>query len=349
MTGLIVRPANLDSDQEGRTVLLGFLDLVSSIETLKHDWYQRRAGFSQVKIRQMVRDMVAGASVPPITLGMRGDKFDVHNDSTVILNDPVYIIDGLQRWSAAMLAMEQGAKVRLAVHLYFNTEETFEIALFRELNTKRTGMAPSIHIRNEKSVSRIAGTLYGMSINEPKFALLNRVCWDQRSEPEQHLINGMCLLVTTAALHHHHFRCSGLTGVFHLLNLIDERVDLVGLQRTRENLVHFFDTVDTLWGIRSLRKAETHLKSGWLITLARMFSDLTEFWKEDDKTLFVPAQLLRDLKRLDPKDDEMARLAGGSKSAQEVLYQMFLARLNKGKVNKLIDRYVKESIREAAE
>jgi len=131
MSGLIIRPANLDSDAEtGQPILLGFLDLPSSIDNLKHDWYQRKAGFSPVKIRNMVRDMKAGDRMPTLVLGMRGDNFTADADGSVTLNDPVFVIDGLQRWMAAVVAAEDGCVVRLSIQVFFNTTEEFEIALF---------------------------------------------------------------------------------------------------------------------------------------------------------------------------------------------------------------------------
>jgi hypothetical protein len=352
MTGLIIKPANLDGDDGGRAILVGFLDLQSSIDNLKHEWYQRRAGFSAVKIRNMVRDLVAGDRMPAIVLGMRGEAFDAREDGSVILHDPTYIIDGLQRWTAAVIAAEEGAEARLAVQLYFKTDEEFEIALFRKLNSSHTSIAPSILIRNERQQSRIAATLFGLSNNDPHFALLNRVCWDQRQEPEVHLINGATLLNTLMALHTHVLHVQHATKVLNILSALDSKIDLVGLQQARDNLIHFFDVIDEIWGIRNAttKSGLIYLRQGWLTTFAKLFSDFTEFWKDvDNKELFVPASLRRDLKRIDPRDAELVRLSGGNSTARELLYQMFVQRLNKGKVNRLIDRYQKQAIKEAAE
>lgn len=348
---LIIRPGNLATGEGDRPILLGFLDLNSSIDSLKHDWYQRRAGFSPVKIRKLVKDMAAGDQMPPVVIGMRGDNFSVDAEETVTLNDQTVIIDGLQRWTAALLAAEEGASIRLGAQVYFNTTEEFEIQLFRKLNSSQTGVAASVLIRNEKHLSRVAGSLFGMSGNQPDFALLNRICWEQRFEPEHHLLTGMTLLHCLITLHTHILRINGYSKALNLLAGADAKIDLVGLQLARENLVRFFDVVDETWGIRGIgvKRGQTHLTQGWLLTCARLFSDFNEFWKDDDKTFFVSAPLMRELKRLDARDEELARLAGGNKNSRLLLYQHFVNRLNKGKVNKMIDRYTKESMREAAE
>jgi hypothetical protein len=338
--GLLIRKGNLGDDEEGSTILIGFLDLVSSINNLTPSWYQRAAGFSPQKIRQLSTDFLAGDQMPPIVLGMRGENFDVLEDGTIRLLDPTYVVDGLQRWYAALAVMEQRPALRLAVMVYLNTTEESEIALFRKLNTKRTGVSPSIHIRNEKNHSRVAATLYGMSANQPDFALFERVAWDQRFY-EKDLVSGATLLLVLTQLHVHILRVQPSNRVIELLPLIDKNIDHVGLQKSRENLIHFFDVLDELWCIRNIllrNRGTYHLKQGWLITLAKLFSDFTEFWDASDKTLFVSAALKRDLARLDPKDEECVRLAAGTKSARELLYQLFVQNLNKGRVNKLIDR-----------
>jgi hypothetical protein len=349
--GLLIRKGNLGEGEEGSTILIGFLDLLSSIDNLNVSWYQRAAGFSQQKIRQLANDLRAGDQMPPIVLGMRGDQFDVLDDGTIKLRDPVYIIDGLQRWFAALSVREQKPGLRLAVMVYLNTAEEIEIALFRKLNTKRTGVSPSIHIRNEKNRSRVAATLCGLSTNQPDFALFERIAWDQRFDPDRDLLSGATLFLVLTQLHVHILRVEQAFRITELLTLVDTRIDHLGLQKGRENLIHFFDVVDELWGIRAVshRHGTPHLKQGWLLTLAKLFSDFTEFWDKTDKTLFVSAALKRDLERLDPKDDEFVRLATGTKTARELLYQLFVQRLNKGRTNKLIDRYMKKSLNEAAE
>ena len=83
----------------------------------------------------------------------------------------------------------------------------------------------------------------------------------------------MCLIATSR---------SDQSKVLELLSAMDTQIDLIGLQQARENLIHFFDVIDEVWGLRNATKKTglIYLKQGWLTTLAHLFSDYTRILAE---------------------------------------------------------------------
>jgi hypothetical protein len=356
MKAKIAIQGGLDEEDAGTIILRGALEQ-NTLINLQTDWYQRGANFNPSKIRKMVSDIEAGQlpRFPDITLGMRGHKWSSEGDRFA-LHDPVYIIDGLQRWTAANVVLEKNPNfpVRMGCKLYFNTDVTFEREMFRELNTKRTSVAPSVILRNEKDSKTPAGylaaTLYGMTITDKDFALVNRVCWDQtpiRSGGEtSQIIRGSSLLYLLMDLHKHKIHAIKSGGILNTLNEVGAKIDTVGSLQARKNLVYFFDIVDKVWGVRGVTypAKKIHLSQNWLSTLAMVFSNHSVFWKDDDTVLHIPAAYIKDLEKIDPQDDELARLVRSvTNNGREILYDLFIRRFNKGKTNRLKDRVTEEN------
>ena len=87
----------LDETPENELILRGVIDPLS-LGKLKIDEYQREV-LSSAKISKIKKGLRA-RRVPDIVLGMRGHRIR-EVDGSVYLLDPVYIIDGLQRVTAA--------------------------------------------------------------------------------------------------------------------------------------------------------------------------------------------------------------------------------------------------------
>jgi hypothetical protein len=355
--GLIIKPGNLvDHEHLGvvRVVLRGDLDLASSMNHLQGDWYQRKDGFSTSKLRKMINQLMAGAEFPDIILGMRGHKYDVLKGDAVLLHDPVYIIDGLQRWSAAMQALRENPKthIRLGAKMYFDTDVEFERTMFRELNTTQTAMSANVILRNEKDANRLAGSFYNLANSNSNFAAYRRVCWDQTPSRGEggDLITGMMLLNLTIEVHRHLIGTIGTNYVLDRLRLTEQKIDTVGLMQNRANLIAFFDFIDNIWGVRTpglIRTKAPWLQGGWLLTIAKVLSDHEEFWHE--KELFISLPMAREFKKIDPLDPENRRLSGGNQNGRILLYQMMINQLNKGRsTRRLVDRYMKARAKEAA-
>jgi hypothetical protein len=338
MTKPILVVGDLDEDEQGEVIIRGYITK-ESIVLMHTGPYQRSANFSPSKTRKLVKAIEAGKirRFPDVILGMRGHRWDSVNRG-IALRDPVYLIDGVQRTFAWKLASDDHPDKTwgLGVKVYINTTQDIEAAMFRDLNTGHTAMAPSVILRNEKEHSRVAGMLFGLSHQED-FALRNRVAWDQSYNRSVNgdLLRGAVMLHILRALHSHKLQgvgrgSRGGSGILDVLRSTDSQIDSIGLMKARENLVTFFDVVDQAWGIRNYTTGmPAHMHWGWLNTLARIFSDHTEFWR-DDGTFRVPSTLLSNLKtKVDPADEALATQARGNKSAREVLYTILVKRINR--------------------
>jgi hypothetical protein len=327
-------------------IIRGELDK-ETLTALKIEWYQR-GNISNAKLLKLQKAAAQGAEFPDITIGVRGH--DVHlegNTASAAIYNDCYIVDGLQRWTATVFALEQNPQclAHLGAKAFLDTDVAFERELFRKMNTGHTGMAASVILRNEKEVSRVAATLVGLAENEKKFVLYRRVAWAQEVQKatDGDLIRGIVLLRSLAVLHHHLMRSAPIHGqVLALLGMVDRNVDAVGLHQARENLIVFFDAVDEAWGIKdtALRYGCIYLQDVWLRIFARLLSDHREFWRSDDTELFIPKALMRDIKKIRPTDPELVALARGGKVQHELLYRFFIDTINHGKSsNRLVNRW----------
>jgi len=334
---------DLDEDADGEVIIRGTITK-EAINSLQTGPYQRSANFSPAKTKRLM-EAIKDRKIhqfPDVILGMRGHNWRSTNHG-IVLTDPTFIIDGVQRIFAWRIVSDDDVtrEYRMGAKVYINTNADSENEMFRALNTGHTAMAPSVILRNEKEHSRVAAMLYGLS-HQANFALCRRVCWDQAMNKSTggDLLRGSILLRMLMALHAHklpgakHGTASG-TGILATLASMDSQIDCVGLQQSRTNMVACFDAIDEAWGVRSIVQSHLpiQLSWGWLETVAKIFSNHVDFWRADDKQLFVPTNFIRDLKaKVDPDDDELIRLAQGKKTGRELLYDFMVRRINKGKI-----------------
>jgi hypothetical protein len=99
-------------------ILRGVLDS-ASLSALKVAGYQREIQ-SRTGIRKIMTGFTTRGGVPNVELGMRGHSF-TQAGGDFLLHDATYIIDGLQRWAAALEVIEQGGTPRLGVTIHFDT------------------------------------------------------------------------------------------------------------------------------------------------------------------------------------------------------------------------------------
>src|SRR5260370_5388690 len=124
----------------------------SYLFSLKPGEYQREV--LPLSLDPDLIDATRKGIVPSITLGMRGGNYDIKNHNTYLLYDPVYIIDGLQRVTAAGELLKRKASLpRLGVTIYFNTKESWERTLFTKLNTTARKLSPNILVANLRHTS----------------------------------------------------------------------------------------------------------------------------------------------------------------------------------------------------
>ncbi len=92
--------AALDEWEGGKIILRGVID-PASLRYLQVAPYQREI-LPESKIKDLANVMVKGDSLPDIEVGLRGQDFQTMPDGTMLLKNAVYIIDGLQRTTAAV-------------------------------------------------------------------------------------------------------------------------------------------------------------------------------------------------------------------------------------------------------
>jgi len=343
-------------EREGGTIILrGVLD-TDTLSRLKTDDYQREVlsntGMGGKRSSKLQRGIANGVTLPDIELGMRGQHFETKGKTT-ILHDAVYIIDGLQRVSAMLLQMaklqEEGKEEMiealnpLGATIHFNSTKEWEKQRFADLNQLRTPVSPNVLLRNSRDKHPSVLTAYGLTFNDPSFALYRRVCWNQRMGKGE-LLTASSLLRTAMALHR--TQADGVTnsgkgparltssGAATMSSLLDRVAKEVGLANFRQNIHDIFDLIDSCWGIRSVQigAAHSHLRNNFLMTLAFFISRNAELWKDgDQKRMFVDTKTRQRLATFPIHDPEIRRLASGGTMVTPILYNYLLEHMNKGK------------------
>jgi hypothetical protein len=329
--------AGLNERPDGEITAHGWLDL-DSMRALRVDDYQREVLGATSGRKSSLRSAVEkGANLPDIMIGMRGSNYDVRGQ-TMMLKDRCYIIDGLQRVAALLHYAEahpdETKSLRIGAEVRFSTDKDKEKELFLVVNTSRIPVSPNVILRNMRTDHQSVLTLYGLSKNDPKFALYGRISWNQRMA-RQELLSALTLVKVARTLH----VSSGSTGhgrAHEMTQTMDAICKDVGLATFRKNIVAFFDVIDECFGIRKIQYKEvsTQLKGNFLLTVARVFAMHSNFWK--DGILFVDAPTRRKLAAFPLDEPNIARLAGAGNSAMPTLREMLVDHLNKGrKLNRL--------------
>lgn len=346
-SGVKIVNAALEEAPNGSLILRGTI-AVECLKNLKVDEYQREVlaptgggGRSTSRIRKGIE---AGNRLPDIELGMRGDQFAAHG-KTVTLHDPVYIIDGLQRVSAMMAHIEEhgtpnGAQP-LGATIYLNTTKQAEKERFAILNGPgRIAVSPGVLLRNARDKHPSLLTLYGLSRNDPSFALYGRVSWDQRMK-QQEILKALLLVKAATALHsgihkeilaEHGAAKRGEAAENKRASAMDRIAKHIGLQNFRENVKDFFELVDECYGIKNIEygEAQGHLRGNFLITLGNFIANNQQLWSADGKRIRIDRKSMERFKLFPVNDPEIRRLcAAGASMVLPILYNYLLEHMNK--------------------
>ncbi len=319
--------AALDETLEGEIILRGRID-PDSLPLLKVADYQR-----EVLPLSTIGSIVAGfnnGSIPDIDLGMRGEKYMERGES-FYLHDPVFIIDGLQRVTAArQIIQENGERLpRLGATVHFGTNERWERNRFKILNADRTKLSSNVLLRNMRHDFEVINLFYRLC-QDKAFVMNNRVSWQQRMRRSE-LISAVTFLKVTGALHAH----IGPGKSSHIDELgagVQKIMVRTGRNILRENVKTFFQIVDQCWGIRCITYSAgaPYMRSSFLMVLATVFSNHTNFWKEN--RLFIEASLIRKIKLFPVSSDPyVANLCSATGKAKEILYNLIVDHINSGK------------------
>lgn len=348
-TGIRVLNASLDErDVAGKKkiVLRGIIEQ-DHLGLIKVDDYQRerlhvKRGTDKMKGSSLWEAMKAGEQIPDIELGMRGGNFvEIPGSLDVVLKDPVYLIDGLQRVTHALAFLEQEVRdVPIGATVHFDTTRDWERDRFDVLNTSRRKVSPNVLLRNHRETNNAMLTLYGLSENQKDFALYKRVSWGQQMQRDQ-MVSAMTLTLVSLTLHRHLIGWPRMRSASAYQEKLGTLTDRIPLNTFRGNVLTFYELLDKAWGIRAVAYSQdsSWLRSAFQEMLATFLSNHVDFWKDDDRELVITADQVKRFGSFPVHDPSVINLAGAHGRAMTVLQQMLLDHMNKGRsANRLTNR-----------
>ena len=315
-------------ERENQIILRGAID-PDSLALLQIADYQREE-LPQSRIGPLMVAIQAGG-VPDLQLGCRGGDF-LERDGAFYIQDPTFIIDGLQRRTAALKLIEKGIVPRLGAMIRFNTTEELERRLFRELNVRAVKLSPNVLLRNLRYESPVLQALYQLCLSS-QFAFSRKVCWSQRMKRGD-LLTAMMLTKVVAFLHKR-FGTS-LTEHSHgkLIVGLDRVLNKIGRGVMMANCREYFDVVESCFRTGDIvyRESAPSLRGAFLYTMAQVFGSFEDFWS--DAEFRVPPDLRRKLAQFPLQDPHIEALCGSTGSSQKILFNLIVEHLNKGKKTK---------------
>lgn len=341
-----LRSAGLSERPNGEIIAMGFLDIPSML-ALKVDDYQREVltGSNKgIKSSSLQKAIHAGAGLPAIVLGMRGERYR-DGGGDMVLEDQTFIVDGLQRVTALLRYAEENPEsahdLRIGAEVRFGTSKIIEKDLFEILNTRRTPVSPNVILRNMRDTNKAILTLYGLSKSDTSSLMYGKVQWQQRMARGE-LISGSMLVRTAFTLHTIRTAAprgsvtGGSTGgnsVASMASGLEHRAASYGLRLFRDNVLTFFTIVDECFDIKNVAfsKMAPHLKGNFLVTLAKVFSDHKNFWDDSGTVLSVNTKQREKIRAFPIRDPEISRLCAAGNTAMVILYRLVVDHYDKGR------------------
>ena len=330
--------SSIDHTPQGSVIIRGSID-PESLYQLKVGDYQREV--LGIEIHNKLVTAIQGSVVPDIELGSRSATYKA-DGKKLIIDGPVFIIDGLQRVSAAKLMIERSevGVPYIGVMVHMNTTEEWERERFRILNMDRTKLSPNVLLRNMKETNLAVALAWDLTETEDEatnFVLANRVTWKQKPKVSD-LITASMLIKVMGRLHSHlgRTKSSTLSG---LVPAMEAMLLTVGEEVVRDNTVYYFGMVDECFNIRDVHyRGAPYLSSTFMISLARLLSEHSNLWRGD--RLFVEAPLVRKLKLFKINDPQVGALCRSGGSSSDILYMMLVEHMNSGKRTKQLARRI---------
>lgn len=325
----------IPDDPEPSIVLRGTI-VPASLADLSVAEYQRET-LSNAKVLRLVEVLRTGR-VPDIELGMRGERLDSRG-SNFTLHDQVFIVDGLQRTTAALRLMELDptAAPHLGATIHFNTTEEWERKRFDDLNLGQTRLSPNVTLRNLRHGNPAAEALYNLTTNPRSvFVLRGKVSWEQNMKRSE-LITASVYFKSIGVLHSH-IGPGRRNNVVDLSKGLEQIMKTAGRNIFLGNVRLFYQLIDELWGVQTVayKASAIQLKQTFLLALARLFSEHLDFW--DGNTLKIDAPLKRKLATFPINDPAVMNLASSGGSSANVLVQLMTDHINHGKRTRRLRR-----------
>lgn len=327
MMQLKVLSGALDELTEGQIVLRGVID-PGSLGSLLQPTYQRET-LRKAKTQELMEAFRSSTGrVPDVELAVRGERYGcTDSNGTYTITGDVYIIDGLQRISAARRFVSEGGKPLVGAMIHFETTEEWERERFDILNMCRTRLSPNILLRNRTAQCTSLCRLYDLCSDE-SFVLYQRVSWSQYMRREE-LLTALSLLKTVMRLHSK-FGAGRYVSVAGLWQALPPMMSSVGHATMIDNVKSFFQLLDTTWGIRGIlyKDRATHLKSGFLFALADVVSGYPMFWS--GKSLCIDRDVQKKIGQFGLNDPNVRAMAC-STSSIGLLSRLLVDHINSGK------------------
>jgi len=327
MTSLRILSGALDVLNGDQIVLRGVIDPASLGGLLRPD-YQRET-LPKSTIEGLMEAFRNGSGrVPDVELAVRGGRYGcTDSGGTYTITGDVYIIDGLQRISAARQFAYDGGRPLVGAMIHFGTTEHWERERFRILNMQRSRLSPNVLLRNQASECPSLRLLCDLCTDE-SFVLYQRISWSQHMRREE-LLTALTFLKTAMRLHSK-FGAGRYVSVSGIWQALPHLMANVGHAAMIENIRTFFELLDATWGIRGIlyKDRATHLKGAFLAALADVISEYPAFWLE--KRLRIDRDLQKKIGQFGLNDPNVRAMAC-SGSSIGLLSRLIVDHINSGK------------------
>lgn len=338
MKSIKLTNAALDEVEGGHIILRGVLD-PASIPDILIPPYQREVmpASNLSALVEALKDPNSG--VPDIYLGNRGGDY-LPRAGAFYLQSDTFVIDGLQRMTAARKVHELGGVPHLGAMVFFNTTESWEKEMFRKLNCLRSRVSPNVILRNMKEDNKAIGTLFSLC-QDSSFVMKDRIAWQQRVARGE-LITAMTYLVMAAMLHSH-IKPGRNKSLQYLPGSLEKIMEVVGRNTFRDNIKTFFEVIDEAYGVRRIafREAAVYMRTTFITCLAEIFAKYPEVFWDQNKRLVVDRSWRKKLSLFQLDDPNISKLASAGGGARDVLRVMLIQHLNSGKrTRRLIEKEI---------
>lgn len=286
--------------------------------------YQREV-LSRKKV-DALKDALRSGRVPDIDLGMRGDNY-LERSGALYLQDPTFVVDGLQRTTAAQELALEGQHPSLGALIHVDTTEQWERERFEALNVGQTGLSNNVTLRNMAKTYESAGIMYRISADKG-FVLCKKVAWTQNMRRGD-LVTAITFYKVVGRLHSHAGPTKG--GVRDMPRGLDKVIANIGKNIFMANVRAFYQLIDDAWGISNVayRNQAIQLKAAFQQALAAVVSDHENFWNGD--RLEVPSHITRKLAQFPINDPTVVQLAGSAGQAGVMLQQLMINHIDSGR------------------
>jgi hypothetical protein len=320
------------NEDHGKLIIRGRID-PESLQHLCIDDYQREI-LPESTVGGIVDGLKKGSAIPDITLGMRGSdcvERKLDGVQVIYLQCPTYIIDGLQRRTAAIKCFEDGITPRLGAVIYLDSDYRWEKEMFEALNVRGIRLNGNVIIRNKADTHTSVANLISMTTKDKSFALKDRVSWGQRKRNDEIITASMLCVVSSILM------TGKSSNGTRSISSLQRAFDHYGQNNFRANVRTFFGLIDECWGIRSIvvSTSSPWIKLGFMKALAQVLYDHTNFWNGNN--LSITKDVRQKIASFPISDPGIIELASSAGPSADILAQLIMKHINRGKRSRRLE------------